>query len=229
MTEEEKKKPLPEPPLPELPEPVEILEEFDAAIQQVDAAVKQIDTRVKTVEMKALSIDKRFSFARRIQPVTKKKLEGKPETGKTFEGQSDEAYCLECVEGHTMNALTEMRHAIDRFRTAGKMTDGVTEKVRVAISEIQGIKEDIKNTKNASSDVKKGLDEMLDEARWVRKEFGISGGLTRGVGSMEDLEELRERIVAMNLKAYELVEQCPSCKILSRDLRHRMKEGGKTK
>jgi len=181
----------------------------------VDVAVKQIDAKVKTVEMKATSIDRKFTFPPlrpvQKQPVTKT-LEEKPESGKTFEGQSDVAYCLECVEGHTMDALTEMRHAIDRFRTAGKMTEGVTEKVRVAISAIQGIKEDVKTTKNASPDVKKGLDDILDEVRWVRKEFGISGGLTRGLGSMEDLEELRERIAAMNLKAYKLVEKCPTCK-----------------
>lgn len=229
---EEKKKSLPESPLPELPDPVEILDELDAAIQQVDVAVKQIDAKVETVELKAMSIDKRFSFARRIQkqPVIKKKLEEKPETGKTYPEQSNEAYCLECIEGHTMGGQTEMRHAIDRYRTAGKMTQGVTEKVRAAIKEIVGINEDVKNTEDASPEVKEGLNQILDEVRWIRKEFGISGrGLTRGRGDMTDLEELRGRITKMNLKAYELVEQCPSCKIMSRDLRHRMKEGGKTK
>lgn len=209
--------------MPDLPDPVEILDEIDAAIEQVDIAVKQIDAQVKTVEVKTTSINRKFAFNIPLkrtpkQPITKSqdvlltKGEEKPETGRTFEGQSDEAYCLECVEGHTMTALTEMRHAIDRYRTAGKMTDGVTEKVRVAIAELQGITEDVRTTEKASPDVKKGLGAILDEVRWVRKEFGISGGLTRGIGSMEDLEELRERISTMNLTAYKLVEKCTTCK-----------------
>ena len=145
----------------------------------------------------------------------------KPETGKTYPEQSNEAYCLECIEGHTMMSLTETRHAIDRFRTAGKMTPGVTEKVRGAIEEISGIVKDVKDTKDASPEVKEGLEQILEEVRWIRKEFGISGrGLTRGKGDMTDLEELRGRITKMNLKAYELVEKCPTCKVLSRDLRH---------
>ena len=146
----------------------------------------------------------------------------KPETGKTFSEQSNESYCLECTEGHTMAALTEMRHAIDRARTAnGKMTSGVVEKVRVAIAEITGINEDVKNTEDASPEVKEGLNQILDEVRWIRKEYGISGrGLTRGKGDLADLEELRGRITKLNLKAYELVEKCPTCKVLSRDLRH---------
>lgn len=143
----------------------------------------------------------------------KKSDQTNPESGRTFEGQSDVAYCLECVEGHTMGGLTEMRHAIDRYRTAGKMTTGVTEKVRVAIGELLGINEDVRNTKDASPEVKKGLEEILNEVRWIRKEYGMSGkGLTRGYGNLEDLEELRNRIFILQNKAYSLVEKCPTCK-----------------
>lgn len=128
-----------------------------------------------------------------------------------------------CTEGHTMAALTEMRHAIDRHRTAGKMTPGVTEKVRVAIAELQGINEDVRSTKDASPEVKKGLDEILNEVRWIRKDYGISGkGLTRGGGSLEDLEELRKRIFIMQTKAYALVEKCPTCKKISRSVGERV-------
>jgi hypothetical protein len=137
----------------------------------------------------------------------------KPQSGRTFSGQTDEAYCLECIEGHTMMAQTEMRHAIDRYRTAGEMTIGVTEKVRVAIREIEGIIEDARSTKGADIKIQKGLNEILEETRWVRKEFGVSGrGLTNGEGSMEDLTELRERIDALQEKAYNLAKDCPTCK-----------------
>jgi len=142
-----------------------------------------------------------------------KSVQTNPESGRTFEGQSDEFYCIECVEGHTMASLTEMRHALDRYRTAGKMTEGVTEKVRVSIAELTGINEDVKSTKDASPEVKRGLEEILDEVRWIRKEYGMSGkGLTRGYGNLEDLEELRNRIFILQSKAYALVEQCPACK-----------------
>lgn len=137
---------------------------------------------------------------------------GRPVTGKTHVGQSDEEYCLECVEGHTMKAHTEMRHAIDRFRTAGEMTEGVKEKVRVAIEEISGIDEDVKSTKGADPKVSEGLDKILDKARWIRKRYGLGGvGLTVGQGGMKDLEALRSDIDSVQESAYKLVGQCPTC------------------
>lgn len=137
----------------------------------------------------------------------------RPQSGRTFAGQTDEAYCLECIEGHTMMGQTEMRHAIDRYRSAGEMTEGVTEKVRVAIRELEGIIEDARNTKGADIKVQRGINEILEQTRWIRKEFGVSGrGLTNGEGSMQDLEELRERIDAMQLKAYNLAKDCPTCR-----------------
>lgn len=138
----------------------------------------------------------------------------KPVSGRTFEGQSSESYCLECVEGHTMIALTEMRHALDRYRTAGEMTPGVTEKIRVAIEEMQGIVEDVKDLGNANPEVRRGLEEILDDVRWIRKEYGMAGkGLTRGYGEKRDLEDLRNKIFKIQNKAYILAEQCPTCNI----------------
>ena len=139
---------------------------------------------------------------------------GKPETGRTYAGQSNESYCLECIEGHTMLAQTEMRHALDRYRTAQQMTPGVTEKVRVAIAELQGIVEDARNIEGAAPEVKKGIREILDEVRWIRKGYGLSGkGLTIGYGTAEDLNELKSRIGNMQEKAYDLVSECPTCRV----------------
>lgn len=221
---EEKKKRLTLPLSIDLPDPMQFLEEAEITLSNIEETISGVEQKAKEIDKKVLTFDKRFSAAKVLETRQPIKTET-PASGKTFEGQSDESYCLECVEGHTMGSLTEIGHAIDRFRSAGKMTSGVTEKVRVAIQKLQGITEDITSTENASPDVKEGLDEILDEVRWIRKEHGISGGLTRGIGTMEDLETLRTRISAINLKAYELVEKCPSCKIVSKDLRHRMKEG----
>jgi len=139
--------------------------------------------------------------------------EVKPQSGRTYSGQTDEGLCLECIEGHTMMGQTEMRHAIDRYRSAGEMTEGVTEKVRVAIREIEGIVEDARSLKIADIKVQKGVNEILEETRWIRKEFGLSGrGLTNGEGSMQDLTELRDRIDALQKQAYELAKDCPTCK-----------------
>jgi len=77
-----------------------------------------------------------------------------------WEGQTDSGYCIECTEGHLLKAATEMRHAVDRYRTAGSMTDGVTEKVRVAMQEVVGIDEDIANLKMAPENVKAELGEI---------------------------------------------------------------------
>lgn len=140
--------------------------------------------------------------------------EVKPESGRTFPEQSTESYCLECIEGHTMMASTEMRHALDRYRTAKKMTPGVTEKVRVAIAELQGIVEDARSTKEVSPEIKQGINEILDEVRWIRKEYGLAEkGLTVGRGSGKDLQELKSRIGKIQEKAYGLVEECPTCQV----------------
>lgn len=214
MSEEKQKKrfSLPIEP-PEPPTPLDLLEQVESAIEDVEGNVTEFDRKVRDFELKATHIDRKFSLPAPPKKPPEKPEKKNPESGRTYEGQSDEAYCLECVEGHTMTGLTEMRHATDRFRSAGKMTDGVTEKVRAAIRALQGIPEDVKSTENASPEVKKGLDEILDEVRWIRKEFGISGkGLTTGNGNMQDLEELRNRILILQNKAYSLVEKCPTCK-----------------
>jgi hypothetical protein len=144
----------------------------------------------------------------------------RPESGKTYSEQGDTEYCLECCEGHTMSALTELRHAIDRCRSAdGEITEGVTEKVRVAVAELMGIPEDVRNTSDAPPKVKKELNEILDEIRWIRKDCGLSGkGLTIGRGTLQDLEELRSRVHKIQAKAYALVDDCPTCKRISRKL-----------
>lgn len=139
-------------------------------------------------------------------------LESKPNTGRTFQEQSDIGYCLECISGHTMTALTEMRHALDRYRTSGEMTEGVQEKVRNSIAELMGITYDVKDLSKASPEVEKGLNEILDEVRWIRKDAESAKGLTRGYGSEEDLENLRNKIFALQNKAYSLYQQCPTCK-----------------
>jgi hypothetical protein len=137
---------------------------------------------------------------------------GRPVSGKTRPEQTDESYCLECVEGHTMRAQTELRHAIDRFRTAGEMTPGVEEKVRVAIREIAGIEEDVTSTKGADPKVSEALSKILDKSRWIVKGYGVGGkGLTIGRGSMEDLEALRAEVGAIQDTTYKIVGACPTC------------------
>jgi hypothetical protein len=136
----------------------------------------------------------------------------KPESGKSYSGQTSEAYCVECVEGHTMKSLTELRHAIDRYRTSGEMNEGVVEKVRVSIGELTGIDEDVKNVENAKPEVKQALNKILDKARWIRKEYGLGGkGLTAGRGDMKDLEQLRNDVGELQVESYQLIKNCPLC------------------
>jgi hypothetical protein len=136
----------------------------------------------------------------------------RPESGRTYAGQTTEAYCAECIEGHTMKSLTEMRHAIDRYRTSGEMSEGVLEKTRVAIGELLGIDEDVKDPKNVSPEIKEDLNRILDKARWIRKEYGVGGkGVTAGMGGLKELEELRNEIGSLQIASYALVKKCPTC------------------
>ena len=136
----------------------------------------------------------------------------KPSSGKSYTGQTSEGYCVECVEGHTMASITELRHAIDRYRTSGQMNEGVVEKVRVAIAELTGIDEDVKDVKAATSEVQEGLGKIVDKARWIRKEYGVGGrALTAGQGSLQDLEQLRNEVGNLQLESYQLLKKCPMC------------------
>lgn len=215
--EREKKSLLPIEP----PNPLEIVDQITSVMEEAETSINDFDSRIREMDLKLSGMDRKFSVPK--VPLTQKTTvkETIPASGRTFQGQTDEAYCLECLEGHTMTALTEMRHALDRYRASGEMTSGVAEKVRVALAELMGITEDVKNTKDASPEVKKGLDEILNEVRWIRKEYGVSGrGLTRGIGSTKDLEELRDRIETINKKSYEIADltkgkfssKCSVCK-----------------
>jgi len=178
---------------------------------------QQKETLVPTVPVAVPHKEKSKETTKTMEPskpkeTTKTMEPSKPVSGRTYEGQTDSGYCIECTEGHLMKAATEMRHAVDRYRTAGSMTDGVVEKVRVALQEVVGIDEDIANLKNAPDNVKAELREILDKSRWLRKEFGISArGLTIGEGGMKDLEDLRQAIFDMQTKTYQVAKHCPIC------------------
>lgn len=172
----------------------------------------QTSSEIEALEQKEHPEEPKIETTEKEQADSNSDLENRPDSGKTSSNQTDEAYCMECIEGHIMHAKTELRHALDRFRTSKEMNTGVVEKVRVAIQELQGIDEDVKNTKDATPQVKEGLDNILNEVRWIRKEFGVSGrGLTRGIGTQKDLEELRDRIDKLQEVSYDLVDECPSC------------------
>lgn len=200
---------------------LDVFKQFESIANGVQTVVDVIDGKMIRFDSIVSSLDNRHRNPTPVfYPITKVEeiLVEKPESGRTYPSQSKESYCFECIERHAMIAKTEMRHAIDRYRTAGRMTSGVTEKVRIALEEINGITADVETTNDASPEVQEGLNEILNGVRWISKEYGISGGLSRGQGSIKDLEDMRSRIVALQSKAYVLVEKCPSCNILGSEI-----------
>jgi len=128
-----------------------------------------------------------------------------PESGHTSENQTSFGYCLECLEGHILAAVTETRHAVERFNSSRKMTRGVVEKIRVVLAEVQGIDEDIGEAEAPTPEAELQLKQILDASRWIRKNFGLGGiGLTIGKGTEADLKNLRKQVLYLQKMIYNL-------------------------
>jgi len=98
---------------------------------------------------------------------------------KSFEGQSDVDYCLECCNKHSQTASIFMTEALQRAVAGGPGLPGVQEKVRAAIRELTGFEDDTETVNNSA------VMELNTMARTLRKHVystkaEIGGGIIRG-------------------------------------------------
>ena len=135
----------------------------------------------------------------------------KPEYGaeaKSYEGQSDESYCLECIVKHSQSAAMAMTEAIQRAEAGDPALEGVKEKVKAAVRQLTGIEED---AGNVSEPAVRALDTM---GRSIRK-YVYTTGAEIGKASKEQLYEtqnLIEELVNASYLAREVQEgDCPGC------------------
>jgi DNA-directed RNA polymerase subunit F len=129
---------------------------------------------------------------------------------KSFKGQSDIGYCIECSLKHSQTAKVLMREALQRAE-AGKPRDpGVQEKVRGVVEELCGLEDD---TMTVSSEMVSALN---TSARELRK-FIYTKGAEMGKASLEDLKEIKGMVDQLVEASYTVraAEECPQCDVES--------------
>ena len=128
---------------------------------------------------------------------------------KSFEGQSDVDYCLECCNKHSQTASIFMTEALQRAVAGGPGLPGVQEKVRAAIRELTGFEDDTETVNNSA------VMELNTMARTLRKHV-YSTKAEIGGASLEDLQGIKELVDNLVDASYFVrqaeEEDCPECR-----------------
>ncbi len=127
---------------------------------------------------------------------------------KSFEGQSDVDYCIECAVKHSQTARMLMSEALQRAEAGNPSLLGVQEKVRAAISEITGFEDD---TETVNHSTVMALNTMV----WALRKHIYASKAEIGDASMEELRDIKgltDKLVDASYMARE-AEECPTCKI----------------
>ena len=127
----------------------------------------------------------------------------------SFQGQTKESYCAECMEKHSQTAKVFMREALQRAEVCGNAScEGVIEKVRGIAEELAGYEADSQTTENED------ITALNTVARDIRKHiFSIQAEI--GQASIEQLHEVKEMIDLLVDKTYDVRQRvdCPTCKV----------------
>lgn len=169
--------------------------EFDSPEDAGDFNIRLLDD----VKRKAEELDLREAGLK----------EGYGHEAKSFEGQSDVDYCLECCNKHSQTASMLMTEALQRAESGGPGLPGVQEKVRAAVREITGFEDDTETVHNHA------VMELNTMARALRKHI-YSTKAEIGQASLEDLQgmkELVDNLVEASYLTREAEEgDCPECR-----------------
>ena len=127
---------------------------------------------------------------------------------KSFEGQSDLKYCIECAVKHSLTAKIAMKEAIQRAYAGDPGLEGVKEKVRVAVEELCGLDLDTETVDNEM------VAALNTSSRALRK-FIYTTGAEMGRASREQLEEIKGMVDQLVEASYTVraAEECPGCNV----------------
>lgn len=130
---------------------------------------------------------------------------------KSYDGQSDLEYCLECISGkHIPEAITLTQEAIDRSLRSGQ---GVDDKMRAVVRTLAGTSDDFPSQESLSEMPAEAADrfrKLQSGVREVRKKIWAKR-LTRGASDKRDLEEIRRDLESLEDLGYEISDMLPEC------------------
>lgn len=129
---------------------------------------------------------------------------------KSFEGQSDVDYCIECSVKHSQTAKVLMREALQRAETGDPSMEGVQEKVRGVVEELCGLEDDTTTVSNE-------MVTMLNTSARELRKFIYTTGAELGGASMEQLREIKGMVDDLVEASYTVraAEECPGCNVES--------------
>lgn len=175
--------------------------EFGGYVPDFDSQEEAEDFNAKLIE----DVEQKTDKIRRIEAG-----EDYGHEAKSFEGQSDVDYCIECAVKHSQTVSMLMTEALQRAEVGDPGLLGVQEKVRGAVRELTGLEDDTETVKNPAV---MALNTM---ARALRKHIYTSKAEIGGA-SMEDvrdIKDLSEKLVNASYLARE-AEDCPTCNVES--------------
>ena len=118
---------------------------------------------------------------------------------KSYSGQTRTSYCNECLVKHSSTAKELLKEAIDRSLKSGQ---GVEDKVRKAVDELNGMDDDLPQGEELPDDVQERFDHMDSERRAIRKQI-YAKNLDISGGSKKELRAIQGRVSDLLDYAYE--------------------------
>lgn len=188
-----------------LPNPLRLLNDFTTAIGELDRFLKTLDGRITEVDSSFKQIDKELLPGLPPTPP----LPSRQTTGRSYEGQTELSYCVECCVKHSQTAKVLMREGLQRAEADTPSSPGVQEKVRGVVEELVGFED---NSDTVENERVIALNTM---ARALRK-YIYTTGAEIGRASITELRRVKSMIDQL-VEATYLVrrgeEACVGCTV----------------
>jgi len=189
-----------------LPNPLRALNGLTTAIGELDRFLKALDGRITDVDRTFKQIDKELSNPRLPQTTP---LPSRKPTGRSYEGQTELSYCVECCIKHSQTAKVLAREALQRAEADMPSSPGVQEKVRGVVEELAGFEDDSDTVENEK------VVALNTMARALRK-YIYTTGAEIGRASITDLRRMKSMVDQL-VEATYLVrkgeETCVGCTV----------------
>lgn len=166
-----------------IPNPLRVLNDFTTALGELDRFLKALDGRITEVDSTFKQIDKGLSIPAPPTPP----LPSRKPTGRSYEGQTELSYCIECMEKHSITAKVLMREGLQRAEADTPSSPGVQEKVRGVVEELAGFEDDSDTVENER------VIALNTMARSLRK-YIYTTGAEIGKASVTELRKIKAMI-----------------------------------